>query len=54
MAQGRSDAQIVRTKPTSNVYTALLIISTVFALIGTVFVMVRSLHLFGSILPGVL
>ena len=54
MAQTRSDVQIVRTQPSSNVYTALLIISTIFVAIGTVYVLIRSSQLFGSILPGVL
>jgi len=53
VAQARTDVQIVRTGPSTNVYTALLIIATVFVAVGTVFVMVRSQELFGSVLPGV-
>jgi hypothetical protein len=54
MSQIRSDVQIVRTKPASNVYTAMLIIATLFVLTGTGFVMVRSQQLFDSVLPGIL
>lgn len=54
MSQLRTDVQIVRTKPSSNVYTAMLIIATLFAVTGTAFVMVRSQQLFGSVLPGIL
>jgi hypothetical protein len=53
MAQTRSDVQIVRTQPSSNVYTALLIISTGFVLVGTVYVLIRSYQLFGQVVPGV-
>lgn len=40
-----------RVSSQSDVYTILTIISTVFLLVGTVFVMVRAQQFFGSWLP---
>ena len=51
MAQAGPDQRVFRQKPASNVYTALLIIATICVTAATVFVIVRSDQLFGSILP---
>ncbi len=38
-------------KPESDIYTVLLAIATVFVLLGTIFVSIRSHQLFGHWLP---
>lgn len=54
MAIERTNVQIVRTRPAPNVYTAMLVISTLFVVFGVVYVLLRSQELFGQALPGVM
>ena len=39
------------SKPDNDVYSVLLVVATVFVVLGTVFLAVRSNELFGSWLP---
>ncbi|MCG3139051.1 MAG: hypothetical protein HJJLKODD_02929 [Phycisphaerae bacterium] len=41
----------IRISPTSDIYTMLLIIATLFLLAGTVFLAMRNQELFGSWMP---
>jgi hypothetical protein len=48
MAQGTNGTQV---EPHDSLYTALLIISAATLLIGIIFMIARSIELFGSIWP---
>jgi hypothetical protein len=51
VAKVSSAASPQQAKPASDVYTVLVIIATAFVLMGTAFLIYRSLDLFGTWLP---
>ena len=51
MAKAADTTPITQVKPSSDVYTVLVIIATIFVLMGTAFLVYRSLDLFDTWLP---